>query len=107
MDENALNFKILQQLIDDAVKNDRPYAHYVKKQIHLLDVSHDQFLKSAKEQGYDICNPRVGDIEVAQYTAMKQLATKIGLPTECYDEKIRQIRIRIFGEENYKIYFEK
>lgn len=36
---------------------------------------------------------------------MKQLAAKIGDPTDVYDENIKRVRIRIFGEENCKRFF--
>lgn len=108
MEEGQKDFKMLQHLIDEAIRDNKPYDCYVKEQIHLLEDSLNQFLENAKEEGYDIIhNPKVGEIEVRQYTAMKQLSMKIGLPIEQYDEKIKQIRIRIFGEENYKRFFEQ
>lgn len=77
------------------------------KQIKLLKYAHEDFFDMAKSQGYSLNDPKLGEIEVQQYCAMKQLATKIGLPTQDYDEKIKAIRIRIFGEENYKRFFEE
>jgi len=41
-------------------------------------------------------------IEESQYLAMKQLAFQICDPTEKYDELIRRVHVRFFGEENYK-----
>lgn len=105
MSENN-RFAILQQLIDEAISKNEPYDKYIKEQIHLLEMAHDQFVESATEQGYDIIHDqRVGDIRIRQFTAMKQLALKIGLPSEPYDEKIKQIRIGLFGEANYHLYF--
>lgn len=107
MEGNEVKFRRLQQLIDEAAREGRPYDDYVKEQISLLKDSHGKFLELAKSKGYSIDSPRVGDIEVAQYAAMRQLAASIGLSTEYYSEKIKEVRIRVFGEANYKSYFEK
>lgn len=107
MEGNEVKFKRLQELIDEAAREGKPYDDYVKEQISLLEDSHDKFLELAKSEGYSLDNPRVGDIEVAQYAAMRQLAASIGLPTEYYSEKIKEVRIRVFGLANYKNYFEK
>ena len=104
---NQSAFKLLQEQIETAEKKGEPIDDYVKQQIDLLKASHDEFIKTALEQGYELNNPRLGDIEVGQYAAMKKLAQKIGLPTEEYDNHIKEVRIRIFGEENYKRFFEK
>ena len=37
---------------------------------------------------------------------MKALAQSIGLAYDKYDELIKASRIRVLGEENYKIFFE-
>ncbi len=107
MNDNSNLFNEIQKQIEAAERKGLPIKTLVKQQIALLQDSHDEFIKAAKNQGYDINSPRVGDIEVAQYSAMKQLAQKIGMPVEIYDKLIKDVRIRIFGEENYRIYFEK
>jgi len=109
MDDNSYSkkmFQFLQNKIDEAQKQNQPVNDYVRKQIEVLQDAHDEFVATAKKQGYDMKNPKVGDIEVQQYSAMKQLAQKIGLPVEKYDDLIKDVRIRIFGEENYKRFFE-
>lgn len=105
--DNQKEFKQLQAKIEKAEKSGKPIKEYVMKQIKLLQYAHEDFLDMAQSQGYSLNDPRLGEIEVQQYCAMKQLATKIGLPTQDYDEKIKAIRIRIFGEENYKRFFEE
>ena len=107
MNNNSDMFKMLQQQIEAAEKTGQPTKHLVQKQIDLLKNSHDEFIKTAQQQGYTMNNPRLGDIEVGQYSAMKQLAQKAGLPIEEYDKLIKDVRIRIFGEENYKRFFER
>lgn len=106
MKDNSKLFIMIQQQIETAEKAGQPIKTFVKQQIELLKDSHDEFIKTVQKQGYDLSNPRVGDIEVQQYTAMKQLAKKIGLPVDEYDKLIKDVRIRIFGEENYKRFFE-
>lgn len=100
-------FNKLQQRIDKAIAENKPYDHYVKKQIQLLKDAHDEFIATVKKDGLDINQPNIGEIEVRQYSAMKALAKKIGLPVEEYDELIKSVKIRVFGEENYKRFFEK
>ena len=101
-------FNRLQQQVEKAELENKPIQGLVKQQIKLLQEAHDEFISTAKNKGYDIIkNPQVGEIEIRQYSAMKQLAQKIGLPVEEYDELIKQVKIRVFGEENYKRFFEK
>lgn len=101
-----VTFDELQVLIVKAQAENKPIDMYVKKQIELLKFAHDEFILEAKQQGYNINTQSVADIELQQYYAMKQLAQKIGLPIEEYDELIKNVKIRLFGEENYKKFFE-
>ena len=107
MNNNSDLFKILQQQVEEAEKNGQSIKTLVKQQINLLKLSHDEFVKTAEKQGYEINNPKLAQIEIQQYSAMKQLAQKIGLPVDEYDKLIKEIQIRIFGEENYKKFFLK
>ncbi len=101
--ENAFN--LLQKQIEEAQRLNKPFDKYVKKQIDLLKDAHDEFVKTAQAEGYELTNPRVGEIEVKQIASMKQLAQQIGLPVEEYDEMIKAVRIRVFGEANYEKFF--
>lgn len=103
---NKQFFEMLQGKIERAVAENRPIDDYVKKQISLLKESHDEFIHTAQKRGYSLNSPQVGEIEVQQYSAMKALAQKIGLPVEEYDELIKKVQIRVFGEENYRRFFE-
>lgn len=99
-------FNSLQKKIEKAELENKPIQGMVKQQIKLLKESHDQFISRAKDEGYDIINnPQIAEIEIRQYSAMKQLAKKIGLPVEEYDELIKNVKIRVFGEENYNRFF--
>lgn len=100
-------FLKLQAQIEEAQKLKKPIDGYVKQQIDLLKNAHDEFVKTVQDQGFDLNTPQVGEIEIKQYSAMKQLAQKIGLPVKEYDECIKAIQIRIFGKENYERFFGK
>ena len=106
MNDNSKLFMAIQQQIESAEKAGQPVKTLVKQQIAILEASHDEFIKSAQKQGFNLNDQKVGEIEVGQYSAMKQLAQKIGMPVEKYDKLIKDVRIRIFGKENYKRFFE-
>ena len=106
MNNNSDLFKALQQQVEAAEKAGQPIKTLVKQQIDLLKLSHDEFVKTAKKDGYELNNPKLAEIEVNQFSAMRQLAEKIGLPVEEYDKKIKEVRVRVFGEENYKRFYE-
>lgn len=106
MTENEKKFLEYQTKIEQAQQNNLPINNYVLQQIKLLEKSHEEFLEKAVEKGYDLSLPRIGEIEIGQILSMKQLAEKINLPTEKYDNMVRDVRIRIFGEKGYKQFFE-
>lgn len=107
MTDSTDYFNELQQRIDEAIAKNKPYNHYVKKQIELLKDSHAEFMAKVKRDGLDINQVNIGEIEIRQFSAMKALAEKAGLPTDEYDELIKNVKIRILGEENYKKFFEQ
>ena len=98
-------FNRLQQQIEKSKLENKPIQGLVKQQIKILQEAHDEFVSIAKSKGYDLLNPQVGEVEIRQYSAMKQLAQKIGLPIDEYDQKIKNIKIRVFGKENYNRFF--
>lgn len=100
-------FMVLQRKIEEAQKLNKPIDNYVKQQIDLLKDAHDEFIKTAQAEGFELTNPKLGELEIQQISAMKQLAQKIGLPVKEYDEKIKAIQIRVFGKENYERFFGK
>lgn len=97
----------LEKKIQLAIAENKPIKSLVEQQIKLLQEAHDEFIHTAKAQGFDLKSPQVGKIEIEQFSTMKRLAQKIGLPVEEYDELIKNVKIRVFGEENYKRFFEK
>ena len=97
---------MLEQQIVDAKKEGKPIDTYVKQQIAILENARDEFVRKAQEKGYSLKNFRLGEIEIGQYSAMRTLAKKIGLPIEKYNEAIKQVKIRLFGEKGYKQFFE-
>lgn len=106
MSESEKKFLEYQLKIEQAKKNNMPIDNYVIQQIKLLEKAHDEFLEKAVKKGYDLTLPRIWEIKIGQILSMKQLAKKINLPTEKYDSQLKEIRIRIFGKENYKNFFE-
>ncbi|MCM1003266.1 MAG: hypothetical protein NC408_02875 [Candidatus Gastranaerophilales bacterium] len=105
MNNNSNLFMKIQQQIETAEKAGQPISHLVKQQIELLKGSHDEFVKTAADKGYDKASFTFGKMEIDYFAAMRQLAQKIGLPLDEYDERIKQIQIRIMGEENYNRVF--
>ena len=76
------------------------------KQIELLKIAHDEFIQTATKKSYDLnTNLDIMEIEIKQFSAMKQVAQKINLPTKEYDNAIYSVRIRVLGEETVKQHF--
>ncbi len=100
-------FNRLQKKVEQAQLENKPYAHYIQKQIELLENAHDEFVARAQKEGYDLNNTNIAETEIKQFSAMRALAQKAGLPVEKYDELIKKVQIRIFGEENYENLFGK
>lgn len=86
----------------------KPPKTLYAKQIMLLEKAHDEFIETAKKKGYDLStNLDILEIEIKQFSAMKQVAEKIELPTIKYDDLIKQARTRIYGEEATKTVFKE
>lgn len=100
-------FNRLQRKIEQAQSENKPFAHYIQKQIELLENAHDEFVARVTKEGYDLNNTNVAETEIKQYSAMRALALKAGLPVEKYDKLIKSVQVRIFGEENYERLFGK
>ena len=65
-----------------------------------MESAHSEFISKAQSAGYDLDNSvDILEVEVKQFSAMKQVAQKIGMDTKKYDNLIRDARIRVFGEE--------
>lgn len=96
-------------MIDKAKEEGEPIGQFVYQQILLLEKAHDEFVDKTIAKGYSMNDPRVGEIEVQQYAAMRQLSQQIGdeLRAQKYDMLIRRVRVRIFGEENTRRFFDK
>lgn len=101
-DEEEL--QLLEQKIKQVQTDGVSINRFVLREIEILQNTLDTFLKQMDAAGRknDI---QIAEIEIRQYAAMRQLAQKIGAPTEKYDDLIRQVKIRIFGEENYENFF--
>lgn len=86
-------------------KGSVPRELYIR-QIELLKTAHDEFIKTAIKKGYDLnTNLDIMEIEIKQYSAMKQVAEKINAPTKEYEDAIHSVRIRVLGEETVRQHF--
>lgn len=106
MSSQNFDIQYLEHKIKEAEANNEPIDSYIKHEIQWLQNELNTFLQISKEQGKDIeTDFDIAEVEIKQYAAMKQLAQKASLPTEPYDELIKQVQVRIFGQENYKNFF--
>ena len=97
----------LQQQVEKAQKLNQPIDSFVKQQIKLLEETHDEFVSSALAKNKDLeTDLGFTEIRIKQLQAIVSLCKKIGLPTEKYDNQIREIRIKNLGidfvNERYK-----
>lgn len=101
-DEQELTF--LEQKIKQAEAQGKPIKQYILRQIEILQNSIDTFMNQMKEENREF-DVQIAEIEIRQYAKMKELALRINEPVKKYDDKIKNIRIRLFGEDNYNILF--
>lgn len=97
----------LQQKVETAQKLNKPVEGYIKQQIKLLEEVHDNFVKNALEKNSDLVNNLgFSEIRIKQLQAIISLCKKIGIPTEKYENRIREIRVYHLGadfvKERYK-----
>lgn len=103
---NEFNIQYLEHKIKEAEANNESIEPYIKREIQWLQNELNKFLQISKEQGKDIEKDfDIAEVEIRQYAAMKQLAQKAALSTEPYDDLIKQVQVRIFGEENWENFF--
>lgn len=105
---NHFDIEYLEYKIKQAQEHNEPIDNYILHEISWLQQQLDIFLEKSKQEGKDIeTDFDIAEIEIRQYAAMKQLAQKINHPCDIYDEKIKQVQVRIFGEENWENFFGK
>ena len=96
--------KFLEEKIKLAEQNGQPIEKYILREIEILQKAIDTFVEQAKERN-NLDEFDIGEIEIRQYATIRQLAQSINLSTEKYDNAIKAVKIRLFGEENYDILF--
>jgi hypothetical protein len=105
-DMNDEEIEYLEHKIKEAEEKGESIEPYIIQEIDWLRKQLRMFLQKMQNEGKDIERDyNIAKIEVRQYAAMKQLALKINAPTNIYDEKIKQVQCRIFGEENWDNFF--
>lgn len=104
--DNKIAHKVylqLQQKVETAQKLNKPVDDYIKQQIKLLEEVHDGFEKNALEKNADLVNDLgFAEIRIKQLQAISSLCKKIGLPTNKYEAKIREIRVYHLGADFVK-----
>jgi len=99
--ESQKIFMELQNKINKAEKSKQPIEHFVKQQIKILESIHDSFSKTSKSNTIQE-HIAISETKIKQLYVIINLCKKIGLPTNKYEEKIRQIRIKDLGAEFVK-----
>lgn len=106
MNNNEKELVELEQKIKLAQKNGSPIKEFILREIELLEQSIEQFVaQMGKENRLNDIN--IASIEIRQYATIRELAKKINIPYEKYDNLIKNVKIRIFGEDNYDKFFEE
>ncbi len=98
MENNQEKIRRLLSEIETAERNGSPVGDLCTEAIGCLETARQEFLCRARQQGYAANDLRVGEIEIQQLMAMRQLARRGGLP-DTYTAEIRRVRVRILGEE--------
>ncbi len=84
--------------VKEAEKLNKPIDKLVKEQIAIIECQKDEFIKRADKLGLDELGK--ARVEIQLYSNLKFWAKKIGLPVDKYDKLIKDVQIRILGEEN-------
>jgi len=101
-------FQQLQEQVNKANKLNKPIEPYVKQQITLLEEVHDNFVQGALTKNKDLADDlNFAEVQIKQLQAIASLCKKIGLSTEKYDNKIREIRIQHLGADFVAQHYKK
>lgn len=98
--------KKLNKQIELAEKAGELPIDLYKRQIEVLEAAHSEFVERAQNAGYDFSsNLEIMEVEIKQFSAMKQVAKKAGIDTIEYDKRIEDTRKRVVGESDIEITF--
>ena len=106
MNNNENELVELEQKIKLAEKKGLPVKDFILREIELLEQSIEQFVAQMEKEDR-LNDVNIASIEIRQYATIRELAKKINVPYEKYDNLIKNVKIRIFGEENYDKFFEE
>lgn len=87
-------FTLLQQQVKKCIQTNQPYDKYVKRQIQIVEQVKDEFVKNAGENIDDYL------MELGYNSQLKTLSEKIGLSTEKYVNKIKELTMKLGIEED-------
>ena len=97
----------LQKQVEIAQKLNQPIDNLVKQQIQLLEKVHDEFVSSTLAKNKDLeFNLDFAGTRIKQLQAIASLCKKIGLPTDKYENQIREIRIQTLGVDFVKKHYD-
>lgn len=108
--ERPQKTKALLDEIEILEKEGADISQLCMQVIELVEDAHEEFLYRVQEKGYGyglIHNTAIAEIEIKQYSVMKQMAIQGGLPYAKYKKAIRDIQVRVFGEEFVKESFDR
>lgn len=101
-DQEELEF--LEQEIKRAKSKGESVEKYILREIEILKNTISKFLETMESQGR-LSDPNTVYIEIRQYTKIKELAEKVNLPTQEYDDLIKEAQCKVLGEKNWNIFF--
>ena len=106
LNESHKIYLYLQKQVEKAEELKQPIQKYVVQQIKLLEQVHDEFVSSTLAKNKDLeSNIEFIGVRIKQLQAIASLCRKIGLPTEKYDNQIREIRIKNLGADFVNQYY--
>lgn len=94
----------LAEKIKQAEAQGKPVEKYILRQIEILQHSITIFLAEMEKEGR-LDDIQTVEIEIRQYSVMRNLAQKINQPVEKYNELIKNAQCRVFGKENWENFF--
>ena len=92
----------LEKQVEQAQKTNKPIDSFVKQQIKLLEEVHDDFVSDSMKDEALQNSIDIAGVKIKQLQAIASLCKKIGLSTQKYDNKIREIREQFFGADFVK-----
>ena len=99
-------YRELEEKVTQAEANGDPIEELVKEQIELLWNLYEYFVKTSLEQNPKIENSMsYQEIKITQLLVIVELCKKVGMASDKYETMIKEIRLKLLGEEMYAQFF--